>query len=270
MLVQRKSTLGLFGRKKPPGDAGKDTPKNGAGGGAAGPSGGAGGAGPAGGADGAGGSGGGDDFQPQPEKAKRWFDYAKTADDSSNYEYALACYANGLKLDPEAMSAHQAMYEVAIKYMNKGGAPATSKEMRSIEDSDPVGKFAAAEFAWMKDIANASLALKALESAIKANRLEYGNWIASRVLNVLRRSKKQSKSMLVQAKDMFKQVSAWNEALAAGQLALQIDPTDNALDHEIKDISAQRAVMDAAPFPALPPNFPKNEAEIEFLFKLKQ
>jgi protein TonB len=36
------------------------------------------------------------------------------------------------------------------------------------------------------------------------------------------------------------------------------------------DISAQRAVMDAAPFPQLPPQFPKNQAEIEFLFQLKQ
>ena len=36
------------------------------------------------------------------------------------------------------------------------------------------------------------------------------------------------------------------------------------------DISAQRAIMDAAPFPQLPPQFPKNEAEIEFLFQLKQ
>ena len=36
------------------------------------------------------------------------------------------------------------------------------------------------------------------------------------------------------------------------------------------DISAQRAVMDAAPFPQSPPLFPKNEAEIEFLFQLKQ
>jgi len=28
--------------------------------------------------------------------------------------------------------------------------------------------------------------------------------------------------------------------------------------------------MDASPFPPLPPQFPKNEAEIEFLFQLKQ
>lgn len=211
--------MGLFGRKKPPGDIGKEPPK-----------------------DGADGKPGGDEFEPQPDKAKKWFDYAKAADDASNYEYALACWANGIKLDPEAMSAHQAMYEVAIKYMNKGGAAATGKEIRSIEDNHPVSKFAAAEFAWMKDIANASLAMKTLEAAIKANQLEYGNWIAGRVLNTLRRHKKQSKSQLVQAKDMFKQVSAWNEAMTAGQLALQLDPTDNTLDHEIKDISAQRAM----------------------------
>ena len=35
-------------------------------------------------------------------------------------------------------------------------------------------------------------------------------------------------------------------------------------------ISAQRAIMDAAPFPPLPPQFPKNEAEIEFVFELKR
>lgn len=36
------------------------------------------------------------------------------------------------------------------------------------------------------------------------------------------------------------------------------------------DFSAQRAIMDAAPFPQLPPQFPKNEAEIEFVFELKR
>ena len=36
------------------------------------------------------------------------------------------------------------------------------------------------------------------------------------------------------------------------------------------DISAQRAVMDASPFPQMPPQFPKSEAEIEFVFQLKR
>jgi hypothetical protein len=181
-------------------------------------------------------------FEPQPEKARVWFEYGRTAADSFNYEYALACYANGIKLDPAAMSAHEAMYEVAVKYLAKAGKPATGKEIKSIEDSTPLGKFAAAEFAWMKDIANPSLGLKALEAAVKAGQFEYGNWSANKVLGAIRRQKKLSKGMLVQAKDLFKEVSAWNEALAAGQLALQIDPSDNALDHELKDISAQRAM----------------------------
>lgn len=181
-------------------------------------------------------------FEGQPEKARVWFDYARTAADSFNYEYALTCYANGIKLDPAAMSAHEAMYEVAVKYLAKAGKPATGKEIKGIEDSTPVGKFAAAEFAWMKDIANASLALKAIDSAIKAGQFEFGHWAANKALGAIRRQKKVSKGMLINAKDLFKQVSAWDEAMAAGQLALQMDPSDNALDHELKDISAQRAM----------------------------
>jgi tetratricopeptide (TPR) repeat protein len=188
-------------------------------------------------------SGNGDgSFKPDPEKARKWFEYARAAADSSNFEYALTCYANGIKLDPEAMSAHEAMYEVGAKYLAKGGKSASGKEIRGIEDGGPISRFAAAEFAWMKDLSSGSLALKALEAAIKSEQLEFGHWCASRVLGTLRRQKKVSKGQLVQAKDLFKQVNAWNEALLAGQLALQMDPTDSALDHELKDISAQRAM----------------------------
>jgi protein TonB len=35
------------------------------------------------------------------------------------------------------------------------------------------------------------------------------------------------------------------------------------------DISAQRAVLDAAPFLQLPTGFPKNEAQVELRFNLK-
>ena len=35
------------------------------------------------------------------------------------------------------------------------------------------------------------------------------------------------------------------------------------------DFSAQRAIFDASPFPALPPQFPRNDAEVELLFSLK-
>ena len=36
------------------------------------------------------------------------------------------------------------------------------------------------------------------------------------------------------------------------------------------DLSAQRAIADAAPFPPLPPTFDKNDVSIEFWFELKR
>ena len=36
------------------------------------------------------------------------------------------------------------------------------------------------------------------------------------------------------------------------------------------DNSTRRAIMDASPFPPMPAQFPKNDAEIEFVFQLKR
>lgn len=196
-----------------------------------------------GGGDGAGPNGGGNgEFKPQPEKARKWFDFAKTYADSTNYEAALHAYASGIKLDPDTMSAHEAIWDVGVKYMNMGGKPASGKEIREFEESHPVAKFAAAEFAWMKEITNASLAIKALDAAVKAGQLEFGKWVAPRIFNIALKQKKSSKGQWVTLKDLFKQVEAWTEAINALAKAKELDPRDAALDHEYKDLSAQRAM----------------------------
>jgi tetratricopeptide (TPR) repeat protein len=181
-------------------------------------------------------------FQPQPEKARKWFDHARTAAESTNYAYALHCFGMGIRLDPEAMSAHEEMYKAALQYAAGGGKGASGREIKQIDDATPVGRFAAAEFAWAKEINHAGLALKALEAAIKAEQREWGHSVAGRVLALLRRSKKLSKSQLLAARDLFSQVSAWNEAIAAGEMALALDPRDAVLETELKNLSAQRAM----------------------------
>ncbi|MHC4142863.1 MAG: hypothetical protein ACYSUF_13720, partial [Planctomycetota bacterium] len=149
-------------------------------------------------------------FEPQPEKARQWFDQAKSMADRYNYEAALLYYANGVRLDPKLMSAHEA----------------------------------AAEFAWLKDINSGSLAVKFLESTVNAFEwaAEVGRWHAPRVLTILRRQKKASKAAFLTAKDHMAELGAWDEALAAGEDALRIDPNDAQLENELKDISAQRAM----------------------------
>ena len=182
-------------------------------------------------------------FTPQPEKARKFFDHARTAADSFNYDYALTCYASGIKLDPATMSAHEEMLEVAVKYMNKGGKPAGGKEIREIDDDTPVGEFAAAELAWMKDIRSIKLGLKAIEAAAKADQQEWGHWVAPRVLKLIRGQKKRpSKGLLVSAMELFSKVECWDEALIAGNMAREIDPSDNQLAGDLNDLSVQRAM----------------------------
>ncbi|MAA52833.1 MAG: hypothetical protein CMJ41_07425, partial [Phycisphaerae bacterium] len=63
-----------------------------------------------------------------------------------------------------------------------------------------------------------------------------------RVLTLVSRAKKVSRSQVIQVMELAKAAGAWNEAIAAGQLAMQMDPSDSALDTEMKDLAAQRAM----------------------------
>ncbi len=183
-------------------------------------------------------------FEAQPEKAQKWFDHAKAMADSYNYDTALFYYANGIRLNPTKMSAHEAMYDAGVQYYRRGGKPASGKDIRKIEGAHPVEKFAAAEFAWLKDINNQSLAIRFLEAAVKAEPWagEVGRLHAGRVVNMLRRQKKPSKSAFLAAKEQLAQLGAWDEAIAAADDALRLDPKDASLEQELKDLSAQRAM----------------------------
>ncbi|UCD76581.1 MAG: hypothetical protein JSV91_06585, partial [Phycisphaerales bacterium] len=104
-------------------------------------------------------------------------------------------------------------------------------------------KFAAAEFAWMKDIRDPKLGLKAIEAAAKADQKEWGHWVAPRVLKLIRGQKKRpGKSLLVNAMHLFSEVECWDEALIVGNMARELDPADNQLASDLNDLSVQRAM----------------------------
>ncbi len=183
-------------------------------------------------------------FQPNPENARQWFDRAREMADRFSFDSALFYYANGIRLDPTPMSAHEAMFQSAVKYARANGAAATRDELRKLDGPHPVEKFAAAEFAWLKDLNNAALALRFLECAVKAGKwgAEPGRFHCPRVLNVLRGQKKPSKGTYLAAKDLFPELGAWVEAEAAGAEALRLDPHDTTLENELKNLSAQRTM----------------------------
>jgi len=181
-------------------------------------------------------------FTPDPEKAQKWFDHARAKADSSSYEGALLYYASGIKFDPERMSVHEAMLDLAAKFNSTGKKSSIQKDIKKLDDGTPVARFAAAELAWLTDLMNGSLALKAIEAAKKADQIEWGSWIAPTVYRIVVQQKKLTKATMLHAKEVFSSVEAWNEALNALQKAIELDPRDAELQAELKNLSAQRAM----------------------------
>lgn len=187
----------------------------------------------------------GETFKPQPDKARTFLEHAETAANSSNFDYALILFAQGIRLDPGNMVAHQGMYETAVRYIQSGGRGASGKELRQIDDGTPVGRFAAAEFAWMKDLNSLTPALRMLERAGEIQLVEFGQWAASKVMNLVKiqMKKKPSKSTLIAAKNAFAAVGAWDQAYICGDEAVKLDPTDGELVSELKQLTAARAIQ---------------------------
>jgi tetratricopeptide (TPR) repeat protein len=184
-------------------------------------------------------------FEPQPEKARKFFEHARTAGDTGQLDYALKLYAQGLKFDPGNLVAHQGMYEVGIKFFQADGKPAASKDLKEIEGPSTIDKMVVAEYAWIRDLNNVSAAMRLLEAAGKAGQSGFGQWLAPKLMNMLRKAleKKPQKKVWMQAVDFFSAVDAWNEAFACGEEAKRLDPTDMDLEQRLRQLTAARAIQ---------------------------
>ncbi len=189
-------------------------------------------------------SDGSSEWAPQPQKAAKFFDHAKTVAQTGNFSYAIDLYARGIRFDPGHMPAHEAIYEVGVRYLSSGGKAAASKEVKAIDGPNPTDRMAAYEFAWAKDINNLPIATKLLAAVAKADEKEYGAWLAPRVFAMMTRAKKQTKQLWIQGKDLFSSVDAWKEAFAAAEKAIALDPSDSDLISELNQLSAQRAISE--------------------------
>lgn len=185
-----------------------------------------------------------DDFVPQPEKASKWYKHAADMADRSSFETSLVYYASGLSFDPQNVDALTAMLEVAKRHVLDDGKRIASKKTKSVDGPTPTDKMAVAVLVWMTELQSSTLALKALEAIVKAEQTVAGQFFAPHVLGIASRGKKPTKQQYVAIKDLCKALEVWDYALMAGQAAMALDPTDGSLEHEIKDLSAQRAMSE--------------------------
>ena len=174
-----------------------------------------------------------------PVKAARFFNHARTVHESTNYEYATTLWLQGLRMDPASMSGLENFFKSAQAYSQAESKDKPSKEQaKNFGGREPVERYLEALLYWGMKPGDASLALKALEAAAKADLQEPGYWIGERALPMAMRDKPK-KETFVKMMEPFKRLQAFDLAVKSGEFALQIDPSDGNLQAEVRNLAAQ-------------------------------
>jgi len=210
--------LALFGKKKNADDAGAEV---------------------AGGAAAATGS-----FQPDPGKASRWFDHARTQHETANYEYAVTCWLKGLAFDPANQDALQGLLGSAQSFAQGQKKPGPSKDqLKSFGGKSPVDRYIQSLLHWATSpqLSHVSAGVKAVESAASLGLADSAMWIGERTL-ARGKQGEPKKDIFIRLKDAFVKIEAFKLAQQAAEAAYQLDSNDAGLYEEVRDLAAQAAM----------------------------
>ena len=191
------------------------------------------------------------DFQRDPRKSHSWFEKASAVADTRQYEFAIECFISGLRHDPGNRNAHEQLREVALKRKVGGGKPAGLTERLRSAGNDPINKFLHGEKLWVKDPLNLQLMLQTIKLAVAADKVapddkinEIAYWIGTIILEGNQTSKKPDKASYLKLRDLLVQIGAYEKAVMACRLALQLDPQDTTIQNELKDLEAENTMQE--------------------------
>ncbi len=184
--------------------------------------------------------------QRDARKARRFFEHAQAVADARNYDYAIECYLNGLKHDPDNMPKHEALHDIALKRKVAGGKPATLSEKIKFGSKDPVDRLLHTEMLWSKDPLNVALTVEVMARAVEADQgqeeLNFGElayWAGGLVIELNQSGQKSSKEIFLKVRDLFADLGAFDQAVKACQLAVHLDSDNTALRHDLKNLEAE-------------------------------
>lgn len=179
--------------------------------------------------------------QPEPAKARKFFERAQAVHDSTNYEYAMTLWLQGLRLDPTSVEGLEQFWRSASQFLDSPARPKgpTKDQVAAFSGKTPVDRFLANLLQWATRPLEYSLGLKAFESGVKIGLRESGAWIGKRVLGIAGEDPKAKKDVFVQLMNLFQQAEAFDSAVIAGEIATRLDPADARLMAEVKNLAAQ-------------------------------
>lgn len=187
-------------------------------------------------------------FQPDAAKAAKFFQHAKAVHDSTNYEYAVTLWLQGLRWDPSDINGLESFFDSAQNFMASGKAKGPTKDqLKNFGGKSAVDRYLVSLLQWGTRPADWQAGLKAMEAAnrIDMDMGEQIHWIGEKVLAIAANDqKKAKKDHFVTLMRLFRDAGSYNKAVQAGEIGIRMDPTDSKLIAEVKNMSAE-ATMSA-------------------------
>ncbi|MEO1236944.1 MAG: hypothetical protein AAFX76_09175 [Planctomycetota bacterium] len=183
-------------------------------------------------------------FEGDPRKARRFFEHAETVAEAKNFDYAIEMYVNGLRQDPDNMTRHEELLDVAKRRKVSGGKKAGLKDKLKSMGSDRIAKMLDAERVWAMDFGDPALMREFMKRAVEADETyenlalgEVAFWIGSMAMD-LPGLKPKSKDY-IQLRDLFARIRRFDKAVFACKRAIQLDPNNQNLLGELKNLEAE-------------------------------
>ena len=182
-------------------------------------------------------------FEPNPRKAKAFFDHAQAVHDSTNYEYAMTLWIQGLRQHPTDMPALEHFFESGTQFMTTSAKKGPTKDqVKNFSGKGPLERYLSQLLQWGAKVNDWQAGVKAMEAAVKLDLKEPGRWIGRRALVFLVKDKKAKKDSYVKLMDLFGEVDDWECAVKCGDMAMQLDPTDGKLSARVKNFAAEATI----------------------------
>ncbi|HUB27401.1 MAG TPA: tetratricopeptide repeat protein [Tepidisphaeraceae bacterium] len=181
------------------------------------------------------------------KKAQSFFVHANSLAGSGQFDYSVSMFLDGLKLDPDAVDAHQKLRETSLKRKASGGKGLGMLEALKLKKAtkDDKENLLNAEKLLAFDPGNTDHMLAMAQNAARAGYYDTVLWIGQVMMEAERDSAKPSASRFLALRDVYKKLEQFQLAADAAEYALRMKPGDMELQTEIKSLRAQQTIRGA-------------------------
>ena len=190
-------------------------------------------------------------FTRDSRKAKKFFDHARAVAQSSNHDYAVDCYINGLRHELDDMDSHRALREAALKRKAAGGKAAAMTEKLKKGGKVVLDKLLHAEMLASKDPLNPALLVDVMALGVEADTVEQeidlaplAYWFGELTLEANQTAKSPNKTIFIKVRDLFVKIQAFAKAVEACKFALRLDQDNPILQQDLKNLEAEQTMQE--------------------------